>query len=135
MSKIVLKNIQENNNFNDELMQKLNKIKNEYTNRGINIINGVYIPYDYKININNEIYYINIGLANGKNKFGIMDICKYYNNMDFKNIDEFIDIVKMKKFNYKIIKYKDIKYKDITYMYIFNKQYENCFNKYNDIDM
>lgn len=130
MSKIILKNTHENNNFNDELMQKLNDVKERHATRGVKIINNVYVPYDYKINIDDKIYYINIGLANGKNKFGIMDICKYSNNMDFNNIDEFIDIVKMKKFSYKIIEYKDI-----SYMYIFNKQYEKCFNKYNDIDM
>lgn len=122
MSKILLKSREDENNFNNEIMQKIKAIKEENILKGVKNIYGVYIPYEYKIIINDITYYINMCLANGKNKFGIMEICKHYKAVGFNSIDEFIIAIEMKKFAYKVINYDDI-----NFIYIFNDKYKQMF--------
>ena len=130
MSKIIIpKEIYEKHNQNDSIKERIEKLKEmEKQQSGAYYHNGLYIPYTYIIEIDNITYYINIELANGSNKFSLMELCRYFNNLDDKNIDDFYNVVLLKKFSYKLMQYGAT-----NFIYVFNKKYEHLFDKYDDL--
>ncbi|MBQ7141422.1 MAG: hypothetical protein IJO32_07980 [Bacilli bacterium] len=115
---------------------RLQKIANELkekkvdNNKGFLYHNGLYIPYEYKIETNNDVYFVNMSLANGTHRGTLMAYMRGYTMgkySDYNDLFEFITI--WCKLSYKVIELDNIKF-----LYIFNNKYKHMFNDDNNLE-
>lgn len=106
--------------------------------KGVVLINGVYLDYDYKIKVNTNIYYIKINLCgNGvctKDKMGAK-----LHKLSVQNNNELNDIINCineydKFFYYKIITYQ---HNNTLVYFIYVMRHNNNYiinNNFSDLD-
>ena len=118
-------------NYDDyNLLQNLNEINK--TKLGVVVYNDCYLTYSFKLQLNNDWYYINMELANGKYISRIKDLSKAFLYNTNYGLKDYLAMLERAKFSYKIVGYNDI-----NFIYVFNKKYEKQFNidsNYTDLD-
>lgn len=109
-----------------KILEELNKV-NE-TKLGVILHNGYYLTYSFKLELDGNVYYINMEIANGKYISKLKELSRAYLFKMRTDLKEYTNMLGRLKFCYKIVKYDDI-----NFIYVFNQKYKNQFND-NDLN-
>ena len=112
-------------NENDDIEKLENELLervNNNTTLGINNINGYIITYSFKLELDGNVYYINMELANGRYIGRIKELSKAYLYSYNSSLNDYLNMVIRAGFNYTIKTYDNI-----NVIYVYNSKYSSLF--------